>query len=69
MRKNWTSLMKPLDDVAEAVIDCGRLTPNVTPLAGEVTATPGAVPPLTEMVTAALVVMLPPLSVARAVKT
>jgi hypothetical protein len=45
------------------------LTPTVAPVTGDVTATVGAVPPVTVTLSAALVAMLPPLSVARAVST
>ena len=69
LRKNWTSLMKPVGEVAVAVMVCGTLTPRVTPLAGPSMATLGAVPPVTVTVTAVLVVILPPLSVARTERT
>ena len=61
--------MKPLDEVAVAVMVCGVLTPSVTPPEGDAIATLGAVPPETVTVTGALTVMLPPLSVAFAVST
>ena len=69
LTKKRSEVTPPSASAAAAVTVTGRPRMEVEPAAGALMATVGAVPPPTVTVTGALVVRLPPLSVATAVRT